>query len=441
MSADVRSGIVDFLFRELVGPDPGFPAQQLNREEILRPQDPPRLRYSAGVLFPRKVALAVAETATEAEAEANTAAGSVADDLENEDTGLGDPRADARGEGEVPTDQEVNRANEYLPSAMGVSALLRLPRNLKIRVVAAAYTREVIEGLGHTDRDGRWQPHWFRRPVEFTLNLDCSDFKAANHVVRQFRVMNGDLETSLTCHVFSRPHVLACNPESDRIVTFTLLNNRIAQSQRPRDEECYFQCGIDITGAEGEVCFLEYPDRIGISLDKEEQSLRLLYSHLKTFAVGHGCSANWDYGTADKVSRIWTQSLPSFEIKPIVPRQIEGLDLSMLALSAADADSIALCGELAEGYQRWICEREMEADRLPEEQKDAAWRHLGECREALRRMRGGIELLVTHELVNRAFALMNRAMLAQQVHYDLASNPQKQRRWVKRANELTLERP
>ena len=48
-------------------------------------------------------------------------------ELENEDTGLGDPRADARGEGEVPTDQEVNRANEYLPSAMGISALLRLP--------------------------------------------------------------------------------------------------------------------------------------------------------------------------------------------------------------------------------------------------------------------------------------------------------------------------
>src|SRR5580704_14641905 len=130
LSGGVRSEIVDFLRRELIGPDPGLPAQQLNREEILRPQDPPRLRYSAGVLFPRKAAMAVAETATEAEADLNTNGTSEGEDLENPDIGLGDPRADACGEGEIPSDQEVNRANEYLPSAMGISALLRLPGKL-----------------------------------------------------------------------------------------------------------------------------------------------------------------------------------------------------------------------------------------------------------------------------------------------------------------------
>src|ERR1700689_2395935 len=83
LSEAVRSEIVDFLRRELIGPDPGLPAQQLNREEILRPQDPPRLRYSAGVLFPRKAALAVAETASEAEADLDSGAVPEADDLEN----------------------------------------------------------------------------------------------------------------------------------------------------------------------------------------------------------------------------------------------------------------------------------------------------------------------------------------------------------------------
>src|SRR5271156_2720347 len=86
LSGGVRSEIVDFLRRELIGPDPGLPAQQLNREEILRPQDPPRLRYSAGVLFPRKAAVAVAETATESEADLEGGAVSEGDDLENEDT-------------------------------------------------------------------------------------------------------------------------------------------------------------------------------------------------------------------------------------------------------------------------------------------------------------------------------------------------------------------
>jgi Helicase conserved C-terminal domain len=441
LSSSVRSEIVDFLRRELVGPDPGLPAQQLNREEILRPQDPPRLRYSAGVLFPRKAAVAVAETATEAEADVDIGAASEGDELENEDTGVGDPRADARGEGEMPTDQEVNRANEYLPSAMGISALLRLPGTLKVRVAAASYARESVPGLGHPDKDGRWQSHWFRRPLECTLDIDCAGFRVAKPVVRQYPIRNGEADTFLVLHVFSRTHIHAENLDSDRIVTFTLLNNRTAQTQRPRDEECFFQCGLEIIADPDQACFLEYPDRDGILLDEEEQSLRLLFSHLKTFAIGHGCAADWDGGSADAVSRIRTQSLPSYEIKPIVPARIEGLDLSMLALATPGPESIALCRRLAEGYQSWISEREKETARLPEEHKSAAKRHLVGCREALQRIGAGISLLETDELVAQAFALMNRAMLEQQFHYELASDPQKQRRWMKKGDALVLERP
>src|SRR5215468_2663050 len=87
VSVQVRREIVEFLRRELIGPDSGFPAQQLNREEILRPQDPPRLRFSAGVLFPRKAAVAIAETATEAEVESAGSAVPEGEGLENENTG------------------------------------------------------------------------------------------------------------------------------------------------------------------------------------------------------------------------------------------------------------------------------------------------------------------------------------------------------------------
>ena len=139
--------------------------------------------------------------------------------------------------------------------------------------------------------------------------------------------------------------------------------------------------------------------------------------------------------------RIRTESLPTFEIKPIVPTQFEGLDLSMLALSSCGPVSIALCSQLADRYQEWIGDRNREIDRLPDEQHDAARRHLAQCREGLQRIRGGIALLETDDLVAQAFALMNDAMLAQQVHYDLASNPQKQRRWIKKGGALVIEKP
>ena len=58
-TVDVRDYVIDSLRRELIGPDPGPPAVQwvgpaspLNGEEILRPQDRPRTRYGAGILFP-----------------------------------------------------------------------------------------------------------------------------------------------------------------------------------------------------------------------------------------------------------------------------------------------------------------------------------------------------------------------------------------------------
>jgi Helicase conserved C-terminal domain len=436
----VRSNIVDFLFRELVGPDPGLPAQQLNREEILRPQDPPRLRYSAGVLFPRKASVAIAETATEAEVELASDVPPATNELDNDETGVADPRADSRGEGEVPTDQEVNRANEYLPSAMGISTLVRFPNTLLVRVRAGYYTKETVTGLGHQDRDGNWQPHWFRHAIDFTGSIDCAELRTQRSLVRSFQVMDGEAETPLRVHVYSRPYFLSQGTDSDRIVTFTLLNDRVAQAERPRDDECYFQCSLDVTGASGEACFLEYPDRTGLSIDDEEKSLQLLFAHVKTFAVGHGCAADW-VGGKDAVSQVGSRSMPTFEIKPIIPRAVPGLELSMLALSTPGQAAVEICTRLAEGYGQWIRERREESEILRKELREAARRHLDQCEAALIRIRGGIALLESDRQVSDAFALMNRAMLAQQLHYELASNPLKQRRWEKKGSNFVLSKP
>ena len=48
----MRKEIVHFLEKELIGPDPTEPYIQENGEEIIL-SDPPRMRYSAGILFPQ----------------------------------------------------------------------------------------------------------------------------------------------------------------------------------------------------------------------------------------------------------------------------------------------------------------------------------------------------------------------------------------------------
>jgi hypothetical protein len=62
---EVRDHIIDALRQELIGPSPGYPLVQLNGEEILRQQDPPRYRYSAGILFPTGVVFSSALDATQ----------------------------------------------------------------------------------------------------------------------------------------------------------------------------------------------------------------------------------------------------------------------------------------------------------------------------------------------------------------------------------------
>src|SRR5579883_3217781 len=64
---EAQKEIMEYMRREIIGPAPGFPATQLNREEILRLQDPPRLRYSAGILFPMKSGQNVQQDSDESE--------------------------------------------------------------------------------------------------------------------------------------------------------------------------------------------------------------------------------------------------------------------------------------------------------------------------------------------------------------------------------------
>ena len=72
-ASTVREHIIDSLRRELVGPSPGYPLVQINGEEVLRPQDPPRYRYACGILFPKGVTYSGSLSVTEEEKDIETA--------------------------------------------------------------------------------------------------------------------------------------------------------------------------------------------------------------------------------------------------------------------------------------------------------------------------------------------------------------------------------
>lgn len=443
-SIAMRKYMVDFLKKELIGPNPspGLPAVQPNGEEILRQQDPPRLRYSAGVLFPQRAEVALQDDADEQDVEAAEPVAFEAEEVEDptpENSYSKSGAGSHQSEESVDADQEVNLSNQYLPSAMGVSALVRVLETLKVEVSAGVYEKKVLPGHEWINRQGKtvqYDAH-YRTEIKDTLLIDARNLFGGGAKSAHFPVRSDGEDSELELHVLSRPRHSA----RERLVTFTLVNRKVAQGNAPQDRECFFQCAFSVENASGETCFLEYPERPGPPADEEEASLRLLYRHKNVFAIGHGCAADWRDPEHGRSAKIWSETMPTHEVSPVLPRSIAGLELSMLHISDADGN-LDLCRNLVEEYQTWIEEQEkLIENSVPEALHDTARSHMNLCRECLRRAEDGIDLLAHDATAREAFTLMNRAMLMQQIHYRISS--EEGRDWVSRSKSspLELERP
>src|SRR5450432_2397363 len=131
----MRDDIIEFIKRELIGPDPVKPHIQENGEEILI-NEPPRLRYGAGILFPRTATFGKADSTSSDEK-------TVLDNIEEENKNNDDPvkTEDSKSPVDMSEDfeEEIGLANSFLPSAMGFSCLSKIPNEgFKVKVTLAA---------------------------------------------------------------------------------------------------------------------------------------------------------------------------------------------------------------------------------------------------------------------------------------------------------------
>ena len=442
-----RDFIVEFLRKELIGPSPGHPAIQLNGQEILRAQDPPRQRYGAGILFPmRSQVLRQDETGTDEEAshDADSPDPDQIVEASSDDGTLGGTEVSV-GESPPDTDRDVALANEFLPSAMGLSALLEVPERLQIDVKAGIYRYEELQRGMSAGRDGsrRTPKGWFRSPVDCSIELSSHELLGDGTVTIKRPIFEESGQTVLEMHVVSRLHEQSAQSSQSRLITFTLINRRQSGARAPDNSDCFFQCGFTVSAVDGQACFCSYPEQPHDRDNFDERSLQLLHLHRRTFAVGHGCAADWQGSDSERATLIRTEVMPTYEVKPVLPKQIAGLELRMMDLMSGEPGTTTdLCARLCDKYEVWITEREDEIARrtdLTPEHEETARRHMDNCRECLRRMRDGIQILDQDSEIALAFRMMNEAMLMQQVHYEISSR--KIRAWVLRSNRLELENP
>jgi hypothetical protein len=181
--------------------------------------------------------------------------------------------------------------------------------------------------------------------------------------------------------------------------------------------------------------------------DQEASSLALLYSARRPLARGHLCAAVWkdvdperafDGENPQAPPFVWLDGalLPPAQAAQFVPadartellpcyfiRAPQLQDPSRYGATVLDPEQLselwvpedidAALSPLATTYEAWISEQQAGIAELPTEHQPAAQRHLAECREALRRLREGINLLCRDEPSRLAFCFANKSVALQ----------------------------
>ena len=419
----MRDDILKYIMQELIGPDPVKPHIQQNGEEILF-NEPPRLRYGAGILFPRTATFVKVDSTTDDEKTV----------LENADEVNKNNNEPVQTEdNNTPVDmsedfeEEIGLANSYLPSAMGFSCFSKIPdEGLKIKVNAAIY--EIKEYTYQKDEENSvTRRAYYRIPIDQEFILKASEIPAqSGKYIDKILVGKDGKDINLKLNVRNRTNDRNSDKYS-QLLTFTLINLNIGGTENINNEDCFFQASFSITGINDEKCFYPYKSAASKTDKEDEKSNQLLFRKNKTFAVGHGCSPKWDTNETEFASSITTEAIPTYEVKPIVPRELENVPLTMFDLSDLSESDITLnLVKLNSEYESWInTQEEIAKAELQGGLLETALRHIESCRSCLSRMQEAIKLLKSNKKVNRAFKLMNRAMLLQQLHYGIET-----RDWV-----------
>ncbi|NDV43083.1 helicase-related protein [Flagellimonas sediminis] len=439
----IRDQIIDDIIKEVCGPDP-HPAytDEETGEEILleRVHGSPKLRYGAGMLYPQ------ASTITELDENSD-----ITDEVEDDNGQYSEDSKPSRGSlaDDSDSDESIGLANEFLPSAMGFTCKMKAyDGKITVNICSAWYERSdnliaekrVVDGIYEDKRNERTgelmlRRNWIRRPLDIKeIILDLSSIGSSRGIVFEKVVAVTPWNTNqnwLTLKVYNRSRQENID-KGECILTFTIINQMIASTDsQENDRSILFQNKISITDESGNI-ILPYEERNSANDTVEEEELLLLYRNKKTYAIGHGCSVQWDESN-ESVNSLTTSVVPVYELPQVSPTQL--VTLSMLELSDyGDWDNAkSSLNQLINQYETWISNLELAVGKLEEKFQRAAYRNISKCRANLLRIKEGVQLLmdsdITSDLV-KCFRWMNRAMIWQQQR---SKTPR--RSWIREGND------
>lgn len=333
-------------------------------------------------------------------------------------------------------DFDLTDANTFKPSAMAVSFETRITDSgaLAVEVVGARYEKLAVHIPGVT-KPVTW---WVRRPFEAIGTVSGQTILRETNRLKivELAAVSHENSIPLATRMYSRP-VPGSDDPSLRLVTVAVVND----SPGSGPSSAVFQVGFKVSTSVGAEIApypeVELPDR-----DEEEKSLDLLYRNQRTYAIGHGCAAEWgEVDVNGMVSFVHATPMPSYEVVSLSPNlyltddngnfllDSEGsrqpMAVSMAALANGSEQGASQVELVLTQYEKWITRREAEIPELLPRYQDAAKAHMRRARSMLQRMRGGWTLVENDDRAAQAFRWANEAMLLQQVRSGFKLRPAK----------------
>ncbi|WP_446218663.1 helicase-related protein [Micromonospora sp. IBHARD004] len=380
-----RDDLTDQLVLDVLGPAGGA-------DEILT--DGPVSSYLTGVLFPQREPEDAAEDAAESDVDLTA----------------------ARLDRDEQPDIGVSMANVQTPSTMGLTFAVD-PRCGSLTVSVAAAIYEPIDMAGNPVEAG----------VEAARSTDQSSIRWRRRAIDAAPVpidvtQPGRHTRPLVPGLEIRALVRELDWDRGSItVTVTLVNVHIVHGPSPRDTGCFFQCSLRVASDADQPAIVE---QFAPSIDDDDETLvsGMLYRHAPTFAIGHGCAAEWSgpttRGSSDvrrAVAEVYSSFTPTFDVQLSESNtEIDVSGLKMIDLAEIEPGQVVkTLRRLTDGYRRWVDDREAEAAGMAAPYGKVAMDQVRLCRTAYARMASGIDLLARDPDVMRAFKLANRAMAIQ----------------------------
>ena len=372
-----REDIVEYLERTLVGPGLGVPdcSAGYERETV---EGRLTLAYMLGMLYPRQLP---------------------------EDAALGrdgESSDDTRDAGvDRDVDDPLSMANALLPASMGLTFCVDQPTTVSVKVSAARYERS-------KESDGE---RWTRNP----LPTDTRVLQAAQGPIED-DVLGGLAKLSVLPRRGSN---------GTHLITVSVSNSATASRTDPSKN--LYQVRIEVSTRD--IPIREYPKTAYMPPTDEERELLVVYRGQRTYAVGHGISADWTLDSNGECRYVCTQPIPRAHVwRPVFDRlEIDDLEeivtfgkneLFVIADlgwgTAQRTELVSRLEALVKFYELWI-----ESQRgllVPDEYQQDARRITDRCATSAARMREGLRLLAEDDTAFRSFQLANRAMLMSMCH-------------------------